>query len=102
MKKLIDRLRRWSHDLDLNQLLRVDCQQAADELERLTGALADRDLLPVLEALLAEFDRYDEAMAEHGRGHEDYGGQRTAARAAILAERRRRPTPPAAEASHGA
>ena len=45
MKKLIDRLRRWSHDLDLNQLLRLDCRDAADELERLTRALADRQIV---------------------------------------------------------
>lgn len=41
------------------------------------------DLLPVLEALLAEFDAYDRAMAVIGRGHEDFGGQREAARVAI-------------------
>jgi hypothetical protein len=41
MTTISDRLRRWSHNLDLNQFLRVDCQQAADELERLQ-AIVDR------------------------------------------------------------
>ena len=41
------------------------------------------ELLAAIKALVAEFDAYDSAMTEIGRGHEDYGGQRAAARAAI-------------------
>lgn len=41
------------------------------------------DLLDALRALADEFDRYDKAMTALGRGHEDYGRQREAARMAI-------------------
>ena len=40
-------------------------------------------LLSALLALSDEFDSYSNAMAEFGRGHEDYGRQRDEARAAI-------------------
>lgn len=41
------------------------------------------DLLAACKALLAEFNCYSDAMTKIGRGHEDYGGQREAARIAI-------------------
>jgi len=37
-------------------------------------------VIDALRALADEFDRYDEAMAQIGRGHSDYGGQRRLAR----------------------
>lgn len=39
MSTLLERLRRWPRNLNLNQLLRVDCQRAADEIEQLHGTL---------------------------------------------------------------
>jgi len=42
------------------------------------------EALQVLEALSDEFDRYDELMAESGRGHCDHGLKRDAARATIM------------------
>lgn len=41
------------------------------------------DLLTALEALLSEFDKYSDHCRRYGCGHEDYGGQRESARAAI-------------------
>ena len=81
----------WSHPvtteyLDCGEWTPANPQPATDDELFAAGVLVRQqpDLLPVLENLLAEFDRYDAAMAEIGRGHEDYGGQRAAARVAIL------------------
>ncbi len=41
---------------------------------------AHTDLVSTLQALVTEFDKYDNAMAQIGRGHEDYGMQRENAR----------------------
>lgn len=62
----------------------IDSELSGGEPIRLDWEDHQPDLLPVLENLLAEFDAYDRAMAVIGRGHEDYGGQRAEARAAIL------------------
>jgi len=63
---------------------KIDAELAGGKPIRLDWEDQSPDLLPVLENLLAEFDRYDAAMANIGRGHEDYGGQREAARVAIM------------------
>ncbi len=50
--------------------------------------IAARSLSNALRGVLDEFDKYDNAMAALGRGHEDYGFHRSAGRAALaLAER---------------
>lgn len=56
-------------------------REEIDANQRLIAAAPD--LLQALIDLAAEFDRYDAAMTAIGRGHEDYGGQREAARLAI-------------------
>lgn len=61
-------------------------QAACERLEAAANCrliAAAPELLEALTRLLAEFDAYDAAMTNLGRGHEDYGGQREAARAAI-------------------
>lgn len=70
------------------------CEITANRLGAVTEVTTERtanarliaaapELLEALRDLLAEFDSYDKAMAEHGFGHEDYGQQRATARAAI-------------------
>jgi hypothetical protein len=49
----------------------------------LSLVVAARSLQNALRSVLDEFDRYDNAMAAVGRGHEDYGFQRGAGRAAL-------------------
>jgi hypothetical protein len=71
---------RWQDDPDFQKAI----QSAVYKARKADVSNPQPDLLPALENLLTEFDAYDRAMAEIGRGHEDYGGQREAARVAIL------------------
>lgn len=45
--------------------------------------LSHAQLVEALKNLADEFDKYDAAMVKIGRGHEDYGGHRAFARAAL-------------------
>jgi hypothetical protein len=67
-----------------HEIVTVVCHSQPVPLELAQAARDDVEaLVEALEALLVEFDAYDQAMAQIGRGHEDYGQQRERARAAI-------------------
>lgn len=65
--------------------------EKSDANARLIAAAPE--LLEACRSLLEEFDRYDAAMTAIGRGHEDFGRQREAARAAVAKATHQEPNP---------
>ena len=64
------------HTVGGNPVALFECGIQEENISNAILSAAAPELLSALVALLDEFDRYDVAMTEIGRGHEDYGHQR--------------------------